>query len=252
MKSNLPLTCLADNVCKKICEGCVITVVAEKHGGKTTLILAFLREFIERNTFDKMILVLENWRTEADDSYSWIMDLFNKQGKPKGKELVVYDKFDPLLASMLRAERLRTYKESKRLLFWIDDATAHASKMFYTNDDLISLFVNNRHPPLTIILCLHDLKKVLSPVIRANVSDFNFGKIASHKLLQDIYDCYFGITCKFNDLKQLFLKNIEREYGFITIDTSNKKIDFDILSWGFIAKNIKINEAIKKKSSNSK
>jgi len=182
------------------------------------------------------------------------MDLFNKHGKPKGKELIVDDKFDPLLASMIRAERLRTFKDAKRLLFWIDDATAHASKMFYTNDDLISLFVNNRHPSMTIILCLHDLKKVLSPVIRANFWYFIFGKIASHKLLQDIFDCYFGITCKFNDLKQLFLKNIEREYGFITIDTSNKSIDFDILSWGFIAKNIKTNEAIKKgkKSSNSK
>jgi len=245
--NSLPLSDLSYDFCKKLTEGSVVAVVAQKHGGKTTMILALLREVIMRQTFQKIVLCLENYLVEADDSYHFILDLFNKHGKKSGQELVIFDKFDPLISTMIREERLRTFKEHKKMLLWIDDATAFSSKFMWANDDTVALFCNNRHPPLSIIICLHSLRGVMHPILRQNVSYFLFGHVSSEKLLNQIWEEYFGILCKYNDFKKLFIDSMKKEFSFITIDTTNKKIVTEILSWKFIAKNIKINELLKKK-----
>jgi hypothetical protein len=135
-----------------------------KGSGKTHIVLQFLKWAYHNQIYEKYFFVLPSYSFEQKNSYDFITEM----KKEKMNNVFIFTKF-----SQAHLEKLvydQSNSNNERCFFFIDDSTGHVD----LNSNLFKkIFTTARHIKISLWVCAHALKKILTPVIRANC-DFVF------------------------------------------------------------------------------
>lgn len=157
-------------------ERAMIVSIGAKRQGKSFLLQKVLIYAINNNIFDEYHLVIPNVKQERDNKWSFLVDLPN---------VFIYDKYHSLIS-----ERMYKLYKKKHIFFCVDDASGEF--MGTPDESFIKLCTRNEHAKWCAIwLNIHSCRKVLSPIIRQQITNIFIYKLSNMKLLKDIYEEYF-------------------------------------------------------------
>ena len=184
----------------------VFVSVGMKGSGKTHLALAYIWEAMRRNEFDHYFLCIPAFSSEQNASYHWL------RGFPK--LVTVAENYHPdfiQLAIDRQKPWLRKKEEARsqaeldavvipKIFFFLDDATSFGHELSLT-PIFTQLVTKTRHYNITLILCVHTLRSILTPAIRANMDHMIMGAISNQKVLQGIYEEMLATIGGFDNFK---------------------------------------------------
>ncbi len=196
--------------------------------GKTFVALKYIKHSLQTNRYDEYHCVIPQFDTEQNNSYA-----FMKNYKEK---IFIYNQYHAVLS-----ERMDNLRKKKKIMFFIDDATAELLNNVDTT--FIKLWTTTRHSSnigLTMWIVLHSAKKAVPPSIRQNLKYLFIYRIESAELLEDtIFKEFLSLQYTKNDKKFIdFVKDYSQvmdnnEYGCVLV-ARKMGIDFEVNSWNLL------------------
>jgi hypothetical protein len=148
---------------------------------------------IQNDLFDEYHLILPNYGGERSNAYAFL------NGR---KNVFVYDKYHEVVT-----KKVLNTMHKKRTFFGIDDASSAFSTV--PDETFRQLATCNEHyKKCCVYICVHSSKRVLSPIIRQQITALFLYKISNMKLLKDIYDEYFAIGMEWKDFYDTYQSNV--------------------------------------------
>lgn len=199
----------------------IIISCGVKQSSKTFNLLSYLHCCFIMKRYKHYHLVLPNFGHEADDDQYKFMNNYSKDNK-----ISIYNKYSPLVIKKVVGKQNR-----EPTLFVIDDATSQGGDI--SNSHAFQrLLTESRHLNITVYIIVHSLKKVLSPLLRANCDYLMLFRVTNINLLKTFYEEMLGLyPCfkNFNDFKnQYFEKILNIKYNGMFLNLLNLKLTMDI------------------------
>jgi hypothetical protein len=192
----------------------IYLAIGGKGGGKSFLLLNFVRHHLQHNSFDEYHLVLPSFKNEQNDSYAWLADY--------KKQVYIYSEYSPYLTNKL-IERGDTDdpKKKRRVFYAIDDSTS-MSKDIKNDPGIMTIATQSRHLGITFYLVSHGSRSILQAAFRQQIDRLVIYRITNRKLLEAIYEEWFSTNPMFPDFKTWlafyneYVLNVE--YGAIFVN----------------------------------
>lgn len=163
----------------------VMLAVGSKGSGKTHFCLRFLRHALESGAIDKLFLIAPTAKFEASDSYAWA----------DPKRVFIFTQYVPVLTHMLLHRRDKG-EEVSRVALFVDDMAAADGQLLWRDDNFSALVAIARHVRVNIVLAHHAVTggHCLPTFLRQNLSHTLLTRIASKKLLEQVYEEWLGLN----------------------------------------------------------
>lgn len=197
--------------------GRFIMSIGIKGGGKSFAMLNFLKYALSNEIFESYHLVLPMYKLEQSDSYGFLRNQ---------KQCYIYNGYSEKVSKNVEKERAK-----KKTLFIIDDASA---ELLYNLDSTFSrLITTSRHGKgVTVWICVHSAKRILTPLVRQNVDWMFVYKISNVKLLQDIYDEWLSMQFEtFKEFMQYYRYAMQTKYNSVLLTNQVDSVDLDVVEW---------------------
>lgn len=206
--------------------------VGVKGSGKTHLALAYIWESMQRNRFEHYYLCIPAFSSEMSNAYHWLRgcknvtycDTYSEQFV----EMVVHrqNQFIMKKARAKNQQEVDTLDmQHKRVFLFLDDASGFA-KDLSSSPIFRQLITTTRHAKITVMLCVHAIKNILTPVVRANVDHLIIGQLTNSKMLDGIYEEFISLTgvhANSAAFKKWFTENV-KDYNMLLISLKHSII----------------------------
>jgi hypothetical protein len=211
--TNLEETFLNDN----IETGRFILSIGSKGSGKTYRLLQYLKFALYNNIYERYHLILPMYSSEQNDSYGFLQTQQN---------CYIYNGYSEKVSILVDKDRLKY-----RTLFIIDDASSELVKKM--DNTFLKLITTTRHGKgVTVWACVHSCKRILSPAVRQNIDWLFTYKIPNRKLLNDLYDEYFGMQFdSFKLFMQIYTEVMKEKYNSVLCSLHVTDIDTYTNDW---------------------
>lgn len=200
----------------------VIISMGAKGSGKTTILLNFIKYIHKKNWYSEFHLVIPSFNksklVDGSDQYGFLRGM---------KNMFIYTQYDSLISDIV----LKKCDGKKRIFYGIDDATSKGLDLI-KDQSLLHLITTSRANKCKIWLCVHGSKKILSPIIRANIDYLFIHKISNKKLLEAIFEEWFSMI--FNDFKDFlnfYNEKLNIRYNSVLLSCYHNLIDSDVKDW---------------------
>lgn len=171
-----------------------IMSMAPPRSGKTYVMINCVKEWLEMGMFEKIVMILPQFKKEMNDTYGFLKDVPN---------VYVYESFNDAIMKKYIDEQEKyseMYTSKKidkcpRMLFVCDDATGQKSNLFKSST-MLRIVTENRHLRIHSWVLLHYAKGIIQPCIRENLQ-FIFVYPLKDKLMRMIYDDFVNFPKTF-------------------------------------------------------
>ena len=207
----------------------VMLAVGSKGSGKTHFCTRMLRWALHSGAVDKLFMVVPTFRFEASGSYAWADE----------KRVFVCERYSPALVQML-LHRRDLGQDASRVALFIDDLAAADGESLWRDQAFVELVAVARHVRVNIVLAHHAVQAghSLPTFIRQNLTHALVTRIASRKLLEQIYEEWISLYPGFQNGRHFIAEHVERTaagpgHG-ILIDVSGKapgQLARDVIDW---------------------
>ena len=206
---------------------CRISVcVGAKGGGKTFLLLQYVKFSLMSNRFASYHIVLPSFTDEESGQYDWLT---------KHSNINIYTAYSPIVTERVKRDAAKNSKAGDKTFFALDDAT-HNGVDLNGDHEFLEMITTSRHRKIQIFLIFHSLRSVIVPTIRANIDYLFIFRISNNRLLNAVYEEYFSMFKEFNgkprEFASFYIDQIyEREHGCLFLDTVRHQYSPNVPDW---------------------
>lgn len=199
--------------------------------GKSYNLVHYLYYSLKNNQYEEYHLVIPQFKSEQNDSYSFLTDYKDRVFIYKDYHELIIDKVD-------------TLRYKKKVFFVIDDATGEVDFM---QKKLIKMMTTCRHGKGITTWLLGHIGKFMRPAIREVTSFIFITNILGEKMMKNIYEEFLSMYYKHRNgnIDNFFedYRNMKEEYDYPQMVLCRKMngdidIDFTVSTWKYLQVNI--------------